>query len=55
MIGACRNPQPNHGLWSSQRAKELSFEDDVPDVVVIGSGHRFVIIFTQANQLANRM
>ncbi|KZP29876.1 FAD/NAD(P)-binding domain-containing protein [Athelia psychrophila] len=39
MIGARRNPQPNHGLWSSQRAKELSFEDDVPDVVVIGSGH----------------
>lgn len=55
MIGARRNPQPNHGLWSSQRAKELSFEDDVPDVVVVGSGHRFVIIFTQANQLANRM
>lgn len=40
MISAYRNSHPTHGYWASQRAKELSFDDTPPEVIVVGAGHR---------------
>jgi hypothetical protein len=40
MTGSCRDPRPTHGYWARQRAKELSFDDTPPEVIVVGAGHR---------------
>ncbi|KAJ7477704.1 hypothetical protein FB451DRAFT_1243020 [Mycena latifolia] len=37
--GALRNQAPNHGKWAQERQQALSFEDEEPTVLVIGSGH----------------
>ncbi|KAJ7636281.1 hypothetical protein FB45DRAFT_1055746 [Roridomyces roridus] len=37
--GTLRNEAPNHGLWSSQRAQSLKFENEEPTVLIIGAGH----------------
>lgn len=38
-IGPLRSWESSHGEWLSQRAKELSFEDGDPKVLIIGGGH----------------
>ena len=40
MVGGHRDSQPTHGYWARQRAKELSFDDAPPEVIVVGAGHR---------------
>ncbi|KAJ7456073.1 hypothetical protein FB451DRAFT_1512393, partial [Mycena latifolia] len=37
--GALRNHAPNHVKWAQERQQALSFEDEEPTVLVIGSGH----------------
>ncbi|KAJ7682909.1 hypothetical protein B0H17DRAFT_1075373 [Mycena rosella] len=39
LIGTLRNPAPNHGKWSAERAAERAFENVDPTVLVIGAGH----------------
>ncbi|KAG8220291.1 FAD/NAD(P)-binding domain-containing protein [Butyriboletus roseoflavus] len=39
MTGINRDPHPAHGYWARQRAKELSFDDTTPEVIVVGAGH----------------
>ncbi|KIY68034.1 FAD/NAD(P)-binding domain-containing protein [Cylindrobasidium torrendii FP15055 ss-10] len=36
--GHLRNANPNHGLWESQRQKEIAFEDRDPTVLIVGAG-----------------
>ncbi|KIY52791.1 FAD/NAD(P)-binding domain-containing protein [Fistulina hepatica ATCC 64428] len=37
-VGALRNAMPNHGLWESEREREVKFEDSDPTVVIVGAG-----------------
>ncbi|KAJ6526586.1 hypothetical protein DFH09DRAFT_995693 [Mycena vulgaris] len=39
LIGPLRNPAPNHGMWSSERAVAQAFAHEDPTVLVIGAGH----------------
>ncbi|KAF8960044.1 hypothetical protein BDZ97DRAFT_1835231 [Flammula alnicola] len=38
-IGPLRNHEPNHGKWEAERAKEVSFENGDPTVLIVGGGH----------------
>ncbi|KAI0074817.1 FAD/NAD(P)-binding domain-containing protein [Panus rudis PR-1116 ss-1] len=37
-IGPLRNPNPSHGKWIEQRARELEFADGDPEVLIVGGG-----------------
>ncbi|KAH8823482.1 hypothetical protein DL96DRAFT_1683551 [Flagelloscypha sp. PMI_526] len=49
--GPLRNTQPNHGLWSYQRAKEISFEDAPPTVLCIGGGQSGLVVAARLKAL----
>ncbi|KAL0574959.1 hypothetical protein V5O48_007004 [Marasmius crinis-equi] len=37
-IGALRNAEPSHGVWTEQRKKEVAFEDSEPVALIMGGG-----------------
>ncbi|KAJ3967698.1 hypothetical protein EV361DRAFT_929427 [Lentinula raphanica] len=37
-VGFLRNQEPNHGLWESQRQREVAFEDKEPVALIVGGG-----------------
>ncbi|KAA1476298.1 FAD/NAD-P-binding domain-containing protein [Dentipellis sp. KUC8613] len=38
LVGAHRDPLPNHGHWRDKRERELACEDEPPRVIIIGGG-----------------
>jgi len=50
-IGSLRNQLPSHGVWASQRRKEMAFEDKDPVVVIIGGSQSGLTVAARLKML----